>query len=121
MIRDAPVLVLDEPTAGLDVESWQRLREPLARLMGGRTTIIISHNLLMARDATSVLVLQGGRVAERGTHSELLARGGTYAGLYRLHQDPRPQSPEVGADAGGREGAAAAAIADAWRSPGVAT
>jgi ATP-binding cassette, subfamily B, bacterial len=86
MVRDAPVLVLDEPTTGLDAESSQRVIEPLRRLMEGRTTIVISHNLLTAREATEILVLQDGRVAERGTHQELLEWDGTYAYLYRLHQ-----------------------------------
>jgi ABC-type multidrug transport system fused ATPase/permease subunit len=86
MVRDAPVLILDEPTTGLDAESGQRLLEPLRRLMQGRATIIISHNLATVRDATTILTLQHGRVAERGTHAELLARGGAYATLYRLHQ-----------------------------------
>jgi ATP-binding cassette subfamily B protein len=86
MIRDAPVLVLDEPTTGLDAESSRRVMEPLRRLMEGRTTIVISHNLLTVRDATEILLLQDGRVAERGRHQELLVRGGAYARLYRLHQ-----------------------------------
>jgi subfamily B ATP-binding cassette protein MsbA len=86
MVRDAPVLVLDEPTTGLDAESSQRVIEPLRRLMEGRTTIVISHNLLTAREATEILVLQDGHVAERGTHQELLERDGAYAQLYRLHQ-----------------------------------
>ena len=86
MIRDAPVLVLDEPTTGLDAESSRRVMEPLRRLMEGRTTIVISHNLLTVREATEILVLQSGRVAERGAHQELLERNGAYAHLYRLHQ-----------------------------------
>jgi ABC-type multidrug transport system fused ATPase/permease subunit len=86
MVRDAPVLVLDEPTTGLDAESSQRVIEPLRRLMEGRTTIVISHNLLTAREATEILVLQDGHIAERGTHRELLERDGAYAYLHRLHQ-----------------------------------
>ncbi len=60
--------------------------EPLRRLMEGRTTIGISHNLLTVREATEILVLQEGRVAERGAHQELLERNGAYAHLYRLPQ-----------------------------------
>ncbi|MDX6330677.1 MAG: ATP-binding cassette, subfamily bacterial [Streptomycetaceae bacterium] len=85
MIRDAPVLILDEPTTGLDAESGRRIMEPLRRLMAGRTTIIISHNLLTVRDATQILVLDHGRVVERGTHDELLLRDAAYARLHRLH------------------------------------
>ncbi|MCW2870823.1 ABC transporter ATP-binding protein [Actinacidiphila oryziradicis] len=86
MIRDAPVLILDEPTTGLDAESGRRILEPLRRLMAGRTTIIISHNLLTVRDATQILVLDHGRVVERGTHDELLLRDAAYARLHRLHR-----------------------------------
>jgi ATP-binding cassette subfamily B protein len=84
-IRDAPVLILDEPTTGLDAESGERILEPLRRLMEGRATIIISHNLTTVREATEILFLEAGRVVERGSHDELLAAGGAYAGLYAVH------------------------------------
>ena len=95
MIRDAPVLVLDEPTTGLDAASAERVLEPLRRLMSGRTTLVISHNLLTVRDADEIVVLDGGRVIERGTHLELLERQGTYARLYRLHAAEEPAGAAV--------------------------
>jgi ABC-type multidrug transport system fused ATPase/permease subunit len=84
MLRDAPVLVLDEPTTGLDAESGERILAPLRRLMAGRATLVISHNLLTVREATEIVVLDGGRVAERGSHDDLLAAGGAYARLHDL-------------------------------------
>jgi ATP-binding cassette subfamily B protein len=85
MIRDAPILLMDEPTTSLDAEASQRVLAPLRRLMSGRTTIVISHNLLTVTDAQQILYLDGGRVAERGTHPELLRTNGRYAHLYQLH------------------------------------
>ncbi len=90
MIRDAPVLILDEPTTGLDAESAERVLKPLRRLMEGRATVVISHNLLTVRDADLIVVLDEGQVVERGAHDELLAAGGAYAALYRLHAPPAP-------------------------------
>ncbi|MFI9360544.1 ABC transporter ATP-binding protein [Kitasatospora sp. NPDC053057] len=83
MVRDAPVLLLDEPTTGLDPESGRRILEPLGRLMSGRTTIIISHNLLTVRNADRIVLLREGRVAASGSHRELLTRDAGYARLDR--------------------------------------
>ncbi len=95
MIRDAPILVLDEPTTGLDAESSENVMDPLQRLMEGRATIVISHNLLTVRHATRIVVLEDGRVAERGTHSDLLKKNGNYARLYRLHQAEESAAHEL--------------------------
>ncbi|MFF8591922.1 ABC transporter ATP-binding protein [Streptomyces sp. NPDC015220] len=90
MVRNAPVLLLDEPTTGLDAQSGRRILDPLRRLMAGRTTIVISHNLLTVRDATRIVVLDHGRVVESGSHDELFPRDGTYARLHRLHAPAGP-------------------------------
>ena len=93
MIRDAPVLLLDEPTTGLDAESTQRVLGPLRRLMAGRTTIIISHNLLTVTDADRILFLEHGRVTGTGSHDELLATTPGYARVCQLHQQTLRTSP----------------------------
>ncbi len=85
MVRDAPVLVLDEPTTGLDAESGEKVMRPLRRLMSGRATVVISHNLMTVREAAEIVVLEAGRVAERGSHADLIEGDGVYARLYRLH------------------------------------
>jgi subfamily B ATP-binding cassette protein MsbA len=87
VIRNTPILILDEPTAALDTESERLVIEALERLMKGRTVITIAHRLSTIRDANKIIVLSGGVVAEQGTHQELIALGGVYAELHRIQVD----------------------------------
>jgi len=81
-IRNAPILILDEPSAALDAEAEQQVLDGLERLTHGRTVIMIAHRLHTLRRADVILVLQDGQIAEKGSHDELLTRNGVYAGLY---------------------------------------
>ena len=87
-LKDAPVLVLDEPTSALDSENEILFLETLGRLAKGRTTLVIAHRLSMARWADRIVVLKGGRIAESGSHKELVAQGGVYQRFHRLQAMP---------------------------------
>ena len=84
IIRDAPILILDEPSAGLDAESEKLVFDALGNLMSGRTSIVIAHRLATVRRADVIFVIDNGQVVEQGTHEQLLARGGLYSRLYEL-------------------------------------
>jgi ATP-binding cassette subfamily B protein len=93
-IKDAPVLILDEPTSSIDARTEQTILEALDRLMVGRTTFMIAHRLSTIRRATKIVVVDGGRIVEEGTHAELLLRDGLYAEFYRLQiGEPPPTEP----------------------------
>jgi ATP-binding cassette, subfamily B, bacterial len=95
IVRNSPILILDEPTAALDTESEKVVMEALERLMQGRTCITIAHRLSTIRDSHKIVVLKAGVVAEEGTHAELIASNGIYAGLYRIQagSTPMPEEP----------------------------
>jgi ATP-binding cassette subfamily B protein len=81
ILRNPPVLVLDEATSALDTQTERAVQEALDRLAEGRTTIAIAHRLSTVRDASKIVVLDGGRIVEQGTHEELLELGRRYAAL----------------------------------------
>jgi ATP-binding cassette, subfamily B, bacterial len=100
IVRDAPILLLDEPTTGLDASSEALVVQGMARLMEGRTVLVIAHRLSTINRADRILVLEHGEIVEQGTHQELLARGGRYAELYELQfrgQAPVPHGHGLGA------------------------
>ena len=97
VIRNSPIMILDEPTAALDTESERLVIEGLQRLMKGRTVIMIAHRLSTIRDADKIVVLKDGVVAEEGTNDELIARGGVYAELHRIQYETPPSLPTVAA------------------------
>ncbi len=97
LVKNAPIILLDEATAALDSESEQQVQEAIEHLCQNRTTIVIAHRLHTIMHADAILVVEGGEIVERGRHDDLLRRGGRYASFFRLQQrDAGP--PNAGAD-----------------------
>ena len=97
VIRNSPIMILDEPTAALDTESERLVIEGLERLMKGRTVIMIAHRLSTIRDADKIIVLKDGVVVEEGRNDELIALGGVYAELHRIQYENPPASTAAAA------------------------
>ncbi len=96
LLRDPPILILDEATSALDTESERLVQQAIERLMQERTVLVIAHRLATVRDADEIVVLDAGRVVQRGSHEELLRAGGLYRRLYDLQF--RSEEPAVGAE-----------------------
>jgi ATP-binding cassette subfamily B protein len=101
ILKDAPILVLDEATSAVDTETERAIQQNLRRITRGRTALVIAHRLSTIRHADRILVLTGGRVAEEGHHDELVAKGGIYADLWHVQSGDLADAPEVVAGASG--------------------
>jgi len=97
ILRDPPILIFDEATSALDSESERLVQDAIEHLLEGRTVFVIAHRLSTIRHADQILVLQAGRIVQRGTHTELLEEGGTYARLHSLQFDERQLPAETAA------------------------
>ena len=98
LLKNPAILIFDEATSALDSQSEKAIQAELDRIQVGRTTLVIAHRLSTVMGADQIIVMDGGRIVERGTHDELLASGGHYARMWRLQQQERAE--EVPSQAG---------------------
>lgn len=96
LLKNAPVLILDEATSALDTESERHIQAALDEVMKGRTTLVIAHRLSTIEKADLILVMEQGRIVERGSHAELLAANGAYARLHATQFKDEPPVAETG-------------------------
>jgi len=98
LLKDAPILILDEATSSVDTETEMLIQQALERLMAGRTTILIAHRLSTVRNANQIVVLEGKHIVESGTHAQLMEKGGLYRRLYTVQQQMEDSRLKVSAD-----------------------
>ena len=104
VLIDPPVLILDDSTSSVDVETERQIHQAMTDVMKGRTTFVIAHRLSSVRNADHILVLKDGEIAEQGSHTELMARGGTYREIFDLQLRPQEEvllDAAIGGDDGG--------------------
>ncbi len=95
LLKDPPILMLDEATSALDTRTEKEIQASLDEVARGRTTLVIAHRLSTVVDADEILVLDGGRIVERGRHADLLARDGVYAEMWRRQQEAAAEAAEA--------------------------